>query len=185
MARRFQFSLRLLLATTAVTSVVLAWLFLPLFELRRQRHIANDLHKRGMEIVYDHDALNNREPPPGPAWARRLYGNDLFVNPIAVAWHGAPPSDDDLRLLAELKHLRRLSLAGVAINDAYLNNLAQLKTLEELDLRATAITDRGLAQFPAFPNLKRVFLAKSNVSQEGIRKLRRRVGRVATLSVSW
>ena len=117
--------------------------------------------------------------------ARWLYGNDLFVNPIAVTWHGKPPNDEDLRLLAQLRHLRRLSLAGVPVNDMYLSKLAQLERLEELDLHATAITDKGLAQFPNLPNLKRIFLAKTQVSQDGINKLRQRVGRVPTLSISW
>lgn len=183
MSRRFQFSLRALLAVMAGVGLVLTWILLPIFQLRRQRQIADAFSRRGMEI--DYDPRLSEGHPPGPAWARLLYGDNLYVNPIAVTWHGEPPSDDDLRLLSQLKHLRRLSLAGIAVNDRYLKKLGQLKNLEELDLHATAITDGGLEQLPIFPNLKRIYLAKTATTHGGIRKLRRRVGHLPTLSISW
>ena len=161
MTRRFQFSLRALLAVTTAVGLVLTWILLPIFQLRRQRQIADAFSRRGMEVEYDYDPRLSEDHPPGPAWARLLYGDNLYVNPVAVTWHGEPPSDDDLRLLSQLKHLRRLSLAGVAVNDRYLKKLGQLKNLEELDLHATAITDAGLEQLPVFPNLKRIYLAKT------------------------
>ncbi len=185
MTRRFQFSLRALLAVTAAVGLILAWVFVPVFEMRRQRQIADALAKRGMEIDYDYDPRITKAQPPGPAWARLLYGDNLYVNPIAVTWHGKPPSDDDLRLLAQLKHLRRLSLAGIAINDRYLTKLGHLEALEELDLHATAITDWGLEQLPIFPKLKRIYLANTATTHDGITKLRRRVGHLPTLSISW
>lgn len=114
-----------------------------------------------------------------------LYGDNLFVNPIAVTWHGEPPSDDDLRLLAQLRRLKRLSLGGVRVKDRYLHKLGQLNTLEELDLHATAITDRGLELLPIFPNMWRIYLAKTDTTEDGITELRRRYGRLPTLSISW
>lgn len=185
MTRRFQFSVRALLALMTAVGLVLTWIFQPIFQLRRQRQIADAFSKRGMEIQYDYDPRLNDGHPPGPAWARSLYGDNLFVNPIAVKWQGEPPSDDDLRLLAQLTHLRRLSLAGIGVNDRYLTKLGQLKTLEELDLHATAITDRGLEQLPIFPNMKRIYLAKTDITDDGISKLRSRLGHLPTLSISW
>lgn len=185
MTRRFQFSLRALLALTTAVGLVLTWVFLPIFQLRRQRQIADALAKRGMEIDYDYDPRLSEGRPPGPAWARLLYGDNLFVNPIAIAWHGEAPSDDDLRLLAQLRRLKRLSLGGVRVNDRYLRKLGQLEALEELDLHATAITDRGLEQLPIFPHMRRICLAKTDTTEDGITELRRRYRRRPTLSISW
>lgn len=185
MSGHFQFSLRALLALMTAVGLVLTWIFQPIFQLRRQRQIADGFSKRGVWIQYDYDPRLNKGHPPGPAWARSLYGDDLFVNPVAVTWHGEPPSDNDLGLLAQLTHLRRLSLAGIPVNDRYLKKLGQLETLEELDLHATAITDRGLEQLPIFPNMKRIYLAKTDTTEDGISKLRNRLGRLPTLSISW
>ncbi|HJT36679.1 MAG TPA: hypothetical protein VJ783_31945 [Pirellulales bacterium] len=185
MTRRFQFSLRALLALMTAVALALTWVFQPIFQLRRQRQIADAFSKRGVWILYDYDPRLSKGHPPGPAWARSLYGDDLFINPVAVTWHGEPPSDDDLRLLAQLTHLRRLSLAGLAVDDPYLHKLSQLESLEELDLHATAITDRGLEQLPIFPNMKRIYLAKTDTTEDGITKLRRRLGHLPTLSISW
>ena len=103
-----------------------------------------------------------RKPPPGPAWARRLCGDDFFVNVVGVTWRGEPPSDADFRVLAGLRHVKRLSLAHTSIDDASLSRLAILDQVRELELRATAITDAGLARFPRLPKLERVYLARTN-----------------------
>lgn len=86
MTRRFQFSLRALLALMTAVALLLTWIFLPIFQLRRQRQIADAFSKRG-------------------AWI--------------------------------------------------------------------------------FPNMKRIYLAKTDTTEDGITKLRRRLGHLPTLSISW
>ncbi|HVX10032.1 MAG TPA: hypothetical protein VHC22_02410 [Pirellulales bacterium] len=60
-----------------------------------------------------------------------------------------------------------------------------LEQIEELDLRGTALTDAGLEQFPILPRLQRIYLVKTNVTDDGIAVLRHRLGRWTTLSISW
>lgn len=55
--------------------------------------------------------------------------------------------------LAELKHLKRLSLAGCGLSDPGLKHLAALTNLESLDLCRTKATATGIAELQAaLPN---------------------------------
>jgi hypothetical protein len=85
MSRRFQFSLRTLLVLTAVVSLLMAWILQPLYQLRRQRQIADGLLKRGVEVEYGHFGLT-QQPLLGAAWARWLWGDNPFVHATAVTW---------------------------------------------------------------------------------------------------
>lgn len=74
------------------------------------------------------------------------------------------------------------------MNDRYLHKLGQLETLEQLDLRATAATDRirsGACRASNLPNMKRIYLANTATTENGISKLRSRLGHLPTLSISW
>jgi hypothetical protein len=191
---RLQFSLRAVLALTALSSLLLSWLVTPLIEFHRQRQIAEDLERRGIRIGRENYQQDNQAayfanlragqppaPPPGPAWARWLYGDDFFVNVTSVTWRGEPPRAADFRLLAKLRHLHRLYLADLAIDDEDVRHLPD--QVRELDLRGTAITDAGLEHFAFLPHAERIFLARTQVTDRGIAKLRRRVNPVA--SISW
>src|SRR5258708_23482726 len=50
--------------------------------------------------------------------------------------------------LAELKQIKRLSLAGGGISDASLAHVAGLAGLETLNVRKTKVTASGLAELP-------------------------------------
>ena len=51
--------------------------------------------------------------------------------------------------LAELKRLKRLSLAGSGLTNAGIKHLANLTNLESLDLRRTKVTAPGIDELKA------------------------------------
>src|SRR5258708_215356 len=53
-------------------------------------------------------------------------------------------SDEDIKLLKGIPHLRVLTLYGTKITGSGLKGLANLKTLTELDLTLSSITDEGV-----------------------------------------
>ena len=96
-----------------------------------------------------------------------LDGNDIRGTGLAHLSPGAPGELIDLSLgcptltdlfaknLAELKQLKRLSLAGSGLSDAGIKHLAGLTNLESLDLRRTKASAAGVAELQkALPNCK-------------------------------
>lgn len=125
------------------------------------------LNERIDRLSREHDEPSRRPveeeasapPPPPPrfssifeATAQRLRElvpdrfADLTAEELAMLTEldlrGVEITGEDLGLLAELTHLRRLSLRGTAITDAGLAFLPQ--GLESLDLRGTSVTGAGL-----------------------------------------
>jgi hypothetical protein len=63
--------------------------------------------------------------------------------------------DDQLRLVARCRQLRRLDLSQSQISDEGLASLAGMKRLRELDVRQTQVTAAGVARLQrALPRLK-------------------------------
>src|SRR6185295_33644 len=62
-------------------------------------------------------------------------------------------TDDDFKLLAQLTHLKNLSV-GPGLADAHLPLLAGLSELDTLQTNLSLITDDGVKGFAAFKSLK-------------------------------
>src|SRR5882762_7829782 len=63
---------------------------------------------------------------------------------VAIDLSNRAATDEDLRLLAAVPDLQKLTLWGPGITDAGLEQLAQLTNLTNLSLDNTAVTDAGL-----------------------------------------
>lgn len=80
-------------------------------------------------------------------------------------------TDDGLKALENLPHLRKLHLENTKIGDAGLVHLKGLKSLEYLNLYGTQITDAGLTDLESLTNLRNLYLWRTKVTPEGVAKL--------------
>ncbi len=65
-------------------------------------------------------------------------------------------TDEEYRLIGNLKTLQSLSLSGKDLNDAQLKMLGGLKNLEAIMINGSVLTDDGYRHFTAFPQLKKL-----------------------------
>jgi formylglycine-generating enzyme required for sulfatase activity len=79
--------------------------------------------------------------------------------------------DEDLRSLADLKHLQTLILGDTRISDQGLTHLRGLSNLEMLDLGTTEITDAGLVHLKGLTNLRRLELFRTTIGDAGLADL--------------
>jgi eukaryotic-like serine/threonine-protein kinase len=68
-------------------------------------------------------------------------------------------TDDSLKRLKDLKHLRELDLSETSISDAGLEHLQGLDSLSRLDLGRTAITNEGLKYVSNLKNLRELYVS--------------------------
>jgi hypothetical protein len=80
-------------------------------------------------------------------------------------------TDDGLRRLARLPHLRRLDLSRTAIADGGVGVLRELPALESISLSMTQITDEGAAVLATCRKLRRVDCAGTHTGDGLIRAL--------------
>ncbi|GAN01220.1 conserved hypothetical protein [Mucor ambiguus] len=73
-------------------------------------------------------------------------------------------TDEGAKQIAEMKHLRYLSLDGTKVTDAGLEMLKDLIELEKLYLDRTSITDKGLSQLIGLSKLDTLSLCHTKVS---------------------
>lgn len=206
--RWLQFRLKWLLLFVAVLSAPLSWLGWKLEEKRRERWAEKELGKFSVAImrnyvadedpfgrvelpnnslvgqprrdVADDDPFGDVEspPPPGPAWLRRLFGDDFFVHvELVYCWESKldpdinldhasgparegmsdnpPVNDGALVYLRYFPNLRELSLDGSEVTDAGLRHLYSLSRLESLDLKDTKVSAGAAANLrKMLPNCK-------------------------------
>lgn len=170
--RWLQFSLSTLLLATAGFAL---WLGLWVDRARRQQRAVKTILAAGQNIVfYEHEfdssgRLRRGAEPSGPAWLRRLLGDEYFVSVQEVQLND--PSDAELRLLRDLPRLRRLRVGGSRITDEGLAHLGQLSALRELGIRAPGVTDAGVADLKGLKNLERLSLWAMPVSDAGVVQL--------------
>src|SRR5947199_53277 len=68
-------------------------------------------------------------------------------------------TDADMRDLAKLGGLERLSLGDTNVGDAGLEHVADLRRLTSLDIWQTKVTDAGMQQLVRLPRLRQLFLS--------------------------
>ena len=79
-------------------------------------------------------------------------------------------TDRSLRTIAKLQRLSRLHLRKCQVSAAGLTYLARLRSLSFIDLSQSAIADDAIAAI-SIPSLTTLNLAKTNVSDKGLRSL--------------
>jgi hypothetical protein len=177
-----------------VVCIGIGWIPVKVEQASGQRQAAEEVVRLGGAVLYDWELLGRTEPP-GPAWLRELFGDDLWTNVVVVCLESTPTADTDLRHLkrfpqldtlrlddtrvtdAGLKHLRGLSrlrvlwLSGTQVTDDGLEHVKGLSQLQTLWLTCTAITDAGLEYLTAFSELEFLSVVGTHVTSEGAKRL--------------
>src|SRR5262249_5731771 len=105
--RRFRFSLRTLLVFVAVASAGFGWLGVKVRAKHREREAVKAIREMDGFVFYDYEW--DSPIPPGPAWLREVFGDDVFANVAHVSL--APQTTDaGIRHLIKLNQLKVLDL---------------------------------------------------------------------------
>ena len=161
--QRFRYSLRTLFVLMVLFAIACSWFAVRMKRARRQEEAVKAIREAGGYVWY-----GSSSTPPGPAWMRKLLGNDFFATVNLVVSMG---NDADLKLLKGLSNLRTLDLTNTHVTDAELEALEGLAKLQLLCLRNTQITDAGLQHVRALTSLGHVNLSRTRVTEEGVKKL--------------
>src|SRR5262245_4289125 len=99
--RWFRFSLRTLLVLVAMSSAGFGWLGYKVRQKQRERYAVKVIQKLGGDVAYHHQKTANygfdlSSASPGPAWCRRVFGEDVFALVFFVNCWGVPISDAEL-----------------------------------------------------------------------------------------
>jgi Leucine-rich repeat (LRR) protein len=157
---RFQFSLRSLLIFVSVVGVLCGYLGIFIQNVQKQRKAVKSIQRLGGQVHYDYeyDWSAFEATPPGPAFLRKMFGDDIFANVVDVSLYSETTAiqDKDVVILRELPRIKILSLNGPDITDESLKIVAELELLESLGLYRTKITGEGLKLLERNANLRHI-----------------------------
>ena len=159
--RWYQFSLRTLLAFTALCAVVSGWIGKRLDETSCEQTVVGEIESLGGWVEYHG---NER----GPSWMVRRFRRVWWVE-----LSGTYVSNAGLEGLKQMTKLKTLRLDDTQITDQGLKHLTALASLEELGLFGSQVTDAGLVQLKKLTNLKMLCLGRTQVTDAGVLHLRR------------
>lgn len=151
-ARRWlQFSLRSNLLFTAASALLAGFVLAPRI---RERAALDWLHEIDARVTTENI---------GPNWLAKLIGEKYLQTAVAVDLIWCESTEDDLRRLRPLRHLRRLDLSGMPLSDESLASLP-LDGLDTLGLARCDITDAALGRLAEIPGLTRLRVAGTKVT---------------------
>ncbi len=134
----FRFSLRTALLMLTLGAVWLGW---QVNQIRRQRLVIEWIEKSGGSVdVRRHN--DGSAVLAGPAWMRRLMGNDGLQIVDSVALFGDPT--ELIREVGVFRHLEYLMVWGDGLTDAELTWLADMSSLRKIDIRSRRFSDNGI-----------------------------------------
>jgi hypothetical protein len=81
--------------------------------------------------------------------------------------------DNDLKIVTDLKNIKKLNLENSLITDDGMTYIKQLSQLEQLNLYGTNISDEGLIQLTSLKNLSQIYLWKTKVTKGGIEQFKK------------
>jgi len=168
----FQVRLSTMLAAVVVCAAVL-WIVAQEINAKRQERAAiAAIRLSGGGILYDWQAAafpnEALAAPPGPAWARKLLGDDFFAQVFQVNLTGDGISAD-LTKLRNLHEARALIFEGASVSG--LENLGYFEKLETLDLIGTNITDKDVKYLRRVRSLRVLFLGGTKITDAALRDL--------------
>lgn len=179
--RASQFTLRTLLAATAVVALAMSWVH----GGRSQRQAREGLlvSNPAAVVLYGYQVdsagrLALDASPAAPQWLRDRVGIDYLSSIAGVELFYA--TDADVEWLVRLPALRRLSLdRSIDLTDAGLAQVARLKHLKRLALNeADQITDEGLQSLARLNHLIELHIDLGrHMTPSGIERLRKSLPR--------
>jgi hypothetical protein len=167
--RRFQFSMRSLLALPVVVAL-LGWLVVPFYHNKMsERHLVAAITKHhDAEVYYDYEmdgavGFDHGRHPSAPAWIRRLVGDDMFGQPVVV-WVSFEAPDDLLRCVGRLETLDEVHLQFLKAASEPFRAIRGLGKLTTVDLTDVPTDFHDLRQIPPMPGVISLSLSKMAVN---------------------
>ncbi len=175
--RWLQFSLRTLLAGVLAVSLGMSWLAVRMERVKKQEKAVEVLEQFPCAIEWDFQRSGRPsgtrpKGPPGPAWARKLFGEHFFADVEFVCLAaGDDFTDAEMVHIGELTSLKFLHLGTDGITDAGVAYLRGLRDLEELHLLSCQVSDAGLEHLRGLSHLRELWLRDTQVSDAGLVQL--------------
>ncbi|HEV3417230.1 MAG TPA: leucine-rich repeat domain-containing protein [Pirellulales bacterium] len=160
-----QYSLRSLLAFTALCAVAARWVGDPVIKARQQATSAQAIRASGGQVY------TCRGKPIVPDWMRTFYAPELAAS-VSHVELPRDSGDAEFALLDGVPDLLYLMSSGSQVTDAGLAHLSALTELQGLNLSNTRITDAGLSRLKGLTNLKDVRLSHTQISDAGLEQLK-------------
>jgi hypothetical protein len=172
--RWYQYSLRSLLVFVVICAVLCGWLGKNIEKKKKERELVEEIAKSGGVVLYDYEKITGAQPS-GPAWLRRLLGENFFnaVESVTFGSKQTKVSEAELMSLEELTELQELRLSDTDVTDAGLIHLQGLTKLQILCLGGTRISDDGLERIGELSQLQTLDLQRTGVSDPGVPHLKR------------
>ena len=192
--RWFRFSLRTLLV---VMTVLCVWLGFKVNATRRQKESVKALLESGnFEVYYDYQCspvpgqpgdynIDGEALPPGPAWLRKLLGDDFFCNVVGLQYLRQPRgvAESSFAQIGRLPDLRFIYLpwariatsqntgADRPINTSDVSILSGLTKLEKVNASYTSVDSSWLSSLAGLKQLKVLQLNDTQVDDAGIEQI--------------
>ena len=154
-------------------------------ERKRREHEAEEaIRKVGGQVFFDYQrggwfsggpTLRTDTEPFGPAWLRKLFGEDFFSEVDGVYFSETNVTDAGLANLKPLSTLQWLTLDSNQVSDAGLANLTGLTELRWLYVSGRQFTDSGLKHLNGLSQLKKLVLDQTMISDAGADALLKRL----------
>lgn len=84
-----------------------------------------------------------------------------------------PINDNDIKIVADLKNIKKLNVENTLITDNGMEYIKQLSQLEQLNLYSTNVSDEGLMELASLKNLSVLYLWKTKVTLNGIEQFKK------------
>jgi hypothetical protein len=162
--RWFRYSLRTFLLLLTVLCI---WMGMTAAKAIRQKRAIEAITAIGGEVRFDYDELAKNQTdftfrpdgePSGPAWLRKIIGDDYFRVVVGVGFSNGNLDDATvIKMIEPLPDLKYLHVASTNVTDNLLPRIATLRNLTALDLNCPQLTVEGLKQLKPLPSLACVF----------------------------
>ncbi len=118
---------------------------------------------------------------PGPAWLRKLIGDDFFRTPVTVLLLDGSKVTNELieEHVAQLSKLQTLEFTSPTVTDEVLSHVARLHDLETLMIVCPKFTASGLRQLAPLKSLKTLAVYRDVASEAFVLRLSQGVPAIA------
>ncbi len=185
--RRFQFSMRFLLAAVAVAAVPCCWMTNEMKEAQIQAATVSEIREHFGYVTYDcenhEEIIFKAKHPSSPEWLRNLLGRDFFDEVEYIDFGDPRAGDAAFAHVERLAEVEWLDVSGsksmfwdhsrTQLTDKGLSHIGRLPKLRYLFLPGSKITDAGLGCLGDVPKLNSLVLSDTNISDSGISYLKR------------
>ncbi len=149
------------------------FLVMELGRARVQEQAVREVNRLGGAVYYAHsnqasDRLHPEARSIIPLWIRQRTAAHFLTYAEEALFSSSSIQDDDLRHLAGLSSLKKLTFVTGNITDAGLRHLEQLDSLTELTLSHTQVGSGGMQSLAKLHCLESLYLRRSQLGDEGL-----------------